>query len=52
MDKDKWNEAGFTWTDSLSKFKETGSENPILFYFSVSPDFKNHTGNMIHVSVM
>lgn len=50
LEGEKWNDAEFTWKDSVYKFRVAGYSVDYFIDFSVSTDLKNTTTRAIDVS--
>lgn len=50
LEGDRWNEATFTWKDSVYKYRTTGYSVDYFIDFSISTDLKNTTMRAIDVS--
>jgi len=50
LEGDKWDEAQFTWKDSVYKFRTAGYSVDYFIDFSISTDLKNTTTRAIDVS--
>jgi len=50
LEADKWNDAEFTWKDSVYKFRKAGYSVDYFIDFSISTDLKNTTTRAIEVS--
>lgn len=51
LEGEKWDDAGFTWKDSVYKFRVAGYSVDYFIDFSVSTDLKNTTMRAIDVSL-
>lgn len=51
LEGDKWNDAAFTWKDSVYKFRNAGYSVDYFIDFSISTDLKNTTMRAIDVSI-
>lgn len=51
LEGDKWNDADFTWKDSVYKFRTAGYSVDYFIDFSISTDLKNTTMRAIDVSI-
>lgn len=51
LEGEEWNEADFTWKDSVYKFKTAGYSVDYFIDFSISTDLKNTTTRAIDVSI-
>lgn len=50
LEAEKWNDAEFTWKDSVYKFRVAGYSVDYFIDFSISTDLKNTTTRAIDVS--
>lgn len=50
LEGDHWNDAAFTWKDSVYKFRTAGYSVDYFIDFSISTDLKNTTMRAIDVS--